>query len=50
MNKEHLRKFENGEIGNTWRDWIIAQTLQSEATRVINDEDASAAPPVNLPR
>jgi len=50
MNKEDLQKFQSGEMGNTWRDWIIARALQSEAIRMIEDEPFPSARPADLSR
>jgi hypothetical protein len=37
-------------IGKEWRDWIIAQALQSEAKRMIDGEASSAARPASVPQ
>ena len=41
---EKLPKLESGDLGDSWRDWIIAHALQSEAKRMIDGEGASAQP------
>jgi hypothetical protein len=41
---EKLPKLESGDVGDSWRDWIIAHALQSEAKRMIDCEAASAQP------
>jgi len=38
------------ELGRVWREWIIAQALQSEAKRMIEGEPSSAAGAVNHPQ
>jgi serine/threonine protein kinase len=45
-----LPKPEDGDLGQDWRDWIIAHALQSEAKRMIDGETSSAARPANLPQ
>jgi len=37
------------ELGRAWRDWIIAQALQSEAKRMIEGEPTPAVRAANLP-
>jgi serine/threonine protein kinase len=41
---EKLPTLESGNVGDGWRDWIIAHALQSEAKRMIDGEAASAEP------
>ncbi len=41
--RDKLPKLERGDMGDSWRDWIIAHALQSEAKRMIEGEPASAA-------
>jgi hypothetical protein len=47
--EEKLPKPEQ-DLGNDWRDWIIAHALQSEAKRLIEGGPSAAAGPANLPR
>jgi len=36
--KSRLPKLEDGDIGEGWLDWIIAQTLMKEAGDLIGNE------------
>jgi serine/threonine protein kinase len=47
--EEKLPKSDVGDLGNDWRDWIIAHALQSEAKQMIAGEPASERPS-SLPR
>ena len=38
------------DLGNDWRDWIIARALRSEAKRLIEGEPSAAVGPANRPR
>jgi serine/threonine protein kinase len=38
------------DLGNDWRDWIIAHALRSEAKRLIEGEPSAAAGAANRPR
>jgi serine/threonine protein kinase len=44
-----LPKLSSGNLGDDWRDWIIAHALQSEAKRMIEGEAAHGARPWNVP-
>jgi serine/threonine protein kinase len=48
--QKKLPKLEEGDVGDGWRDWIIAHALQSEAKRMIDGDVASVAPPAELSR
>src|ERR1700722_15209856 len=44
-------KLPTGKLpGPDWRDWILAQALQSEAKQLIDGQPLSPQPPPNLPR
>ena len=39
--KSRLPKLEDGDIGEGWLDWIIAQTLMKEGGDLIGNEPAT---------
>jgi serine/threonine protein kinase len=45
-----LPKLEDGDLGQDWRDWIIAHALQSEAKRMIDGEPPAAGQAASLPQ
>ena len=45
---QKLPKLSSGDLGQDWRDWIIAHSLQSEAKRLIIGESSGAGFPQNL--
>jgi hypothetical protein len=47
--EKRMPKIEKG-LGESWRDWVIAQALQSEAQRMIGGGPSSTAPAVNPAR